>query len=159
MVERKLVGLEETPLSNSQGSKNLYNENSTSFMSGTATFTYPRIDPSVVKMEGVIGNQTLDEADGGKVFNVTVDALTITLPATAVGLTYTFVNGGDDGAVAINISPNSSDGIAGGGLTAVDDKDLINTKATAKHGDMVRIFANGVAGWNIQEMTGTWEKE
>lgn len=105
-------------------------------------------------------NTTVGTTDSGYIFYVTTDALTITLPATVVGLTYTFVNaGGKDAAVAVKIAPNASDYITGCGLTAVDNKYIINTKATAKMGDSIRILGDGANGWYIQEMTGTWAKE
>ena len=41
--------------------------------------------------ENITADKTLDAADSGKLFYVTVDAKTITLPATALGLTYTIL--------------------------------------------------------------------
>ncbi len=61
-----------------------------------------------------------------------------TLPAIAIGNTYTFINTGADGQNNLTISPNSSDGILYlGSLT--DDKDVINTQSTSKVGDFVKI--------------------
>lgn len=107
------------------------------------------------------GNYTMTAADSGYITYIDTDAVVITLPATVVGYTYTFVNAGADGAVGFSISPNASDQIAGVGLTAADNKDIVNTKATARRGDMVRIVADGTAGvgWIIQEMRGTWARE
>jgi len=84
---------------------------------------------------------------------------TATLPAIAVGNTFTFINGGADGTVQITISPNANDGIAYGGSFA-DNKDLINTLATAKKGDFVTI-ASGDQGvyWFTTAAQGTWAKE
>lgn len=90
---------------------------------------------------------------------VDTDAVVITLPATVVGYTYEFCNSAADGASGMAISPNASDKIMGAGLSAQDNKDLINTKATSKKGDLVRLIGDGVDGWYVQEMTGTWARE
>ena len=106
--------------------------------------------------EYVSATKTLDSEDSGKTLLIDTDAFVITLPSTAVGLTYTFVNFGADAGVLITISPAAADQIIGCDITATDDTDLTNTKATAKHGDYVRIFGDGSAGWYIQEMRGVW---
>jgi len=102
---------------------------------------------------------TMKADDSGRITYIDTDAFDITLPATVVGITYTFVNAGADGAVAINISPNSSDLIEGIGFTTADDKDAINTKATAKKGDLLEIVGNGTTGWLVVRAHGTWARE
>lgn len=102
---------------------------------------------------------TLDITHCGKVIQIATDAKVLTLPSTAAGLNYTIMNTGADGAVLVTISPAAADKISGVGLTAADDKDLLNTKATAKHGDMVRLIGDGVDGWVVAEMRGTWARE
>jgi hypothetical protein len=104
-------------------------------------------------------NYTVDAQDSGKIIYVDTDAKTITLPATDAGLTLTLVNAGADGAVALTISPNSSDKIMGFDITAADDKDLVNTKATARRGDFVTLVGDGADGWFILGMRGTWARE
>ena len=100
------------------------------------------VDPyrSRTVREVISANKTLDAEDTGKLFWVDTDAVTITLPAVAAGVFgVQIVNGGSYGTVAVTISPNSVDSILGPDITAADDKDLINTKATAKRGDYVVI--------------------
>jgi hypothetical protein len=111
-------------------------------------------------MTAVTGNVTLDANSSGVVFNVTATAV-ITLPATAVGVTYTFIMDAPDGTAQISLSPNSSDKIRGMSRVGVDNKDLINTLATAKRGDYVIIVGDGAAGngWNIVRQSGTWAAE
>lgn len=104
-------------------------------------------------------NYSMLEADSGYRTYVDTDAVVITLPGTIAGATYEFVNAGADGAVGFSLSPNAADRIFGAGLTSADDKDLINTKATAKKGDMVRLVGDGLNGWGVQAMTGTWARE
>ena len=97
--------------------------------------------------------------DSGKTFLSNTKDVVFTLPAIAVGNVYTFINTGADGQNNLTISPNSSDGILYvGGL--VDDKDLINTQATSKVGDYVKIAAlNSTAHWTVVEAQGVWAKE
>jgi len=99
---------------------------------------------------------TLAANDSGLVYNVTADSV-ITLPPTAAGITYTFVNGSTlDAGVLIQLDPNGVDKISGVGTTGTDDHDYANTKLTAKRGDMVRIVGNGTDGWLIQRIVGIW---
>ena len=97
--------------------------------------------------------------DSGKTFTSKTNGTVFTLPAIAVGNIFTFVNTAEDGTNTFTISPNANDGILYvGGL--VDDKDLINTKATSKVGDFVKIAAlNSTAHWTVVECQGVWTKE
>ena len=97
--------------------------------------------------------------DSGKTFISTLDGVTYTLPSIAIGNTITFVNMAEDGAAALNISPAALDGITYAG-SSTDDKDLINTKATAKKGDYVTLASlDGVVAWQVVESRGVWAKE
>lgn len=97
--------------------------------------------------------------DSGTVFDIATDAKTFTLPGIAVGNTFTFINSGEDGAVLVTISPNASDGITYAG-SSTDDKDLLNTKATANKRDFATIWAmNGdVTAWQVPNARGIWAK-
>lgn len=115
--------------------------------------------------------KTLTVADQGYVQNVIYANGVVTLPATATEGVWTIRNGGvpvsggpagtgDDGN-QISVSPNSSDNIEGGVAgTAIDDKDLINTAATARVGDEVTILNNGrTAGPSCIGSKGIWARE
>ena len=108
--------------------------------------------------ETVSDDKTLDEQDDGKVFFVTADAKTITLPAVE-GMAFRVVNAGAFGTVAVNISPNANDAIEGPDLVGVDNKDLINTKATARRGDYADIEYGDATGWIVRKLSGTWAIE
>lgn len=107
---------------------------------------------------------TCDAQDNGKVFLCDV-TLVITLPAIGSNEMgpYVFVNYGDEtdkvSDVQISLSPNSSDRITGCDITATENKDLINTLATARRGDYVKLVYGGATGWSIEEMVGTWARE
>lgn len=135
---------------------------STNTFSGVTTFSGAQVFQALKtgeQSENVEDNKTLDEGDIGVVQNVTVDAKTITLPATVVGYSYTIRNGGADGAVAVTVSPNANDKIMGNGYTSEDNKDAVNTKTTAKKGDYIKLVGDGVNGWMITEVVGTWAKQ
>lgn len=118
----------------------------------------------------VTENKTLALADCGIVQNVLTDAITITLPSTAASLNFVVRNGGDadsgapagsgyNGSMAVNVSPAAADKISGLALTPADNKDLINTKATAKVGDEVQLLADGTDGYTVVRVIGTWARE
>lgn len=97
--------------------------------------------------------------DSGQTFVSKLDGMVFTLPAIAIGNTITFINTADDGAAAINISPAAVDGITYAG-SSTDDKDLINTKATAKKGDFVTLASlDGVIAWQVVAVRGVWAKQ
>lgn len=115
-------------------------------------------------------NKTLAATDCGVVQNVISDAITVTLPSTAAGLSYTIRNAGvkatggaagtgSNGTVAVNVSPAAADKIQGLQVTAADNKDFINTKSTSKVGDEVKIVGDGVDGWLVHSAVGTWARE
>jgi len=108
--------------------------------------------------EEITGNKTLDSEDSGKVFFVTADA-TITLPAVATPALCTIVNAGSYGGVGVTISPNASDSLEGPDITAADDKDVVNTKATAQRGDLAVLGFVDAAGYAITQLRGTWARE
>ncbi len=109
--------------------------------------------------EAITIDKTLDIEDNGKLFWVTVDAKIITLPAVATPVNCVIANGGAFGAVAVNVSPAAADKIQGPDLPGTDNKDLINTKATAKRGDFVRLVTGDANGAIVSELRGTWTTE
>lgn len=109
--------------------------------------------------EAIADNKTLDVQDTGKAFFVTVDAKTVTLPATAVAINCIIVNMGAFGTVAVNVSPDANDKIMGPDIAGGDNKDLINTKATACRGDFVDLRLGHADGAMVQRIKGTWTTE
>lgn len=106
---------------------------------------------------------TADINDNGKVFLIDTTAV-ITLPAVASQYgPYIFVNYGEETAgisdVQISVSPNTNDRISGCDLATTENKDVINTLATAKKGDYIKIVYGSATGWSIAEMRGTWAIE
>lgn len=115
-------------------------------------------------------NATLTLADCGIVQNVRTDGVVLTLPATAAGTVFIIRNGGAqvsggpagtgaNGSVGVSVSPAAADKIQGNGFTAADNKDAINTKATSQVGDEICLVGDGVDGYNIQYVIGTWARE
>lgn len=135
------------------------NDTSTSQGLGNGT-NYENIDTS----------KTLTLADNGVVQNVIADAITITLPATTAGACFIIRNGGarksgapagtgDDASVLVTVSPNASDKIQGLAFSAADDKDALNTKATARVGDYIKLVGDGTDGWNVLDARGIWDRQ
>lgn len=127
----------------------------------------------VAKVDGVGGfgwrqivnlaaaTQALTADQSGQRFVGAVDAV-FTLPAVAtanLGVWFEFETGSLSAGTGLSISPAAADHIRGNGLTSVDNKDLINTGATDRLGDAVRVYSDGVDGWVIASVIGTWAKE
>lgn len=120
----------------------------------------------------VTENKTLAATDSGIVQNVITDAITITLPATAANLCYSIRNGGvpksgapagtgDDFSCLVTVAPNSADGVSGLAFTAATNKAILNTKATARVGDELRIIGSGTTGvtaWQVLSAKGVWAR-
>jgi hypothetical protein len=102
--------------------------------------------------------KTLDLEDTGKAIFATVDSV-ITLAATAVGGIYRLVCMGPYGTVQVSASPVAGDLIAGPDTTGADDKDYVNTKATAQRGDFIELLHGSVNGPVVTGRKGTWLKE
>lgn len=108
--------------------------------------------------------QTLTALLTGQKFVGAVDAV-FTLPASAPalkGVWFEFECGALSSGTGLSISPAAADAIGGNGLGVVVDKDLINSGASDRLGDMVRIYCTGATGataWRIEAIIGTWAKE
>lgn len=123
-----------------------------------------------INYENIDSNKTLALADCGAIQNVLADGVTITLPATSAGATFTIRNNGapassalgaqtgNDGTVLVTVAPNASDKIQGLGFTAADNKAALNTKATSRVGDFLRLVGDGIDGWNVIEARGIWAR-
>jgi hypothetical protein len=130
------------------------------------TFSLP-VDGVGVVVETITASTTLTYNDSDKIILIGTDELVVTLPATVAGLRYTVLNSGANGNNIITISPNASDKIMGsfveGGvnitMSGTDNKDIVNTKSTAKKGDYITLVGDGVDGWYIEKAKGIWTEE
>ncbi len=130
----------------------------------------------LVKMiAGAAAYTVVAPTDCGGVVTTATDNAVITLPAAAAanaGCRVTVINTGADGAAKVSISPAAADGIYGscagvtgaGAATVIaasgtDDKDWINTKATANKGDHSTLVSDGSNGWYIVGCVGEWASE
>lgn len=101
-------------------------------------------------------NYTVDATDSGTTIFVDTDAVVITLPAVGGINGVKVVNIAAFGAALISAAPNAADMVEGPGITAADNKAILNTKATARRGDYINIYDGDANGWAIVEMKGTW---
>ncbi|MEK9751739.1 MAG: hypothetical protein VW338_00810 [Rhodospirillaceae bacterium] len=101
--------------------------------------------------ETLTGTKTFDAQDCGKAFFVTSagDNDALTLPAIADGLNDILVVAIDAfGSTKVVIDPAAADNIRAADLAAVDNKDLLLTKATQRRGDCARIFLGDADGYS-----------
>lgn len=108
--------------------------------------------------EEITGAKTLDALDSGKTFFVTATAV-VTNPVTATALDVTLVCAGPFGTVQISVDPAAADSIAGPDSAGVDNKDRINTLATARRGDLISYSNGHAAGALVTREIGTWAAE
>lgn len=103
--------------------------------------------------------KTLDAEDTGKVICCTVTTV-VTLPATATALdNVTLLCVAPFGTAQISADPAAADKIMGPNLAGTDNKDLINTLATARRGDFVTLRAGHADGYTVTELKGIWASE
>ena len=86
-------------------------------------------------------------------------SIVVTLPSTQAGLKYTLVVKQLTTSGGHAFSPAAADEIIGNGLASVDNKDVICTAATDREGDSITLVGDGVGGWMITAVTGTWAAE
>lgn len=93
----------------------------------------------------------------------TTDDTTVSLPAVSslnkgqrVRVTLKQLPGAGTG---LKVSPAAADKIMGNGFTPVDDKDAICTAASDRVGDSIELESDGVDGWFITDVIGTWARE
>lgn len=118
-------------------------------------------------MEIKTGDYTVTADDSGKVFGTGTDDKTFTLPDTAAGLTFTFVNTGADENNIVQIDPQDDDAIfgtvansAGDSVASGTDGEYIeNTEATSNRGDYITLVGDGDDGWYIIGGVGIWASE
>jgi hypothetical protein len=102
-------------------------------------------------------NYTVAATDTGKWIWVDTDAVVITLPAVE-GINFVRVgNLGSYGTVGFSVAPDAADMIEGPGITAADNKAIINTKATANRGDFIEIAQGDANGWSAR-FNGTFAR-
>lgn len=108
--------------------------------------------------EALTTTKTLDIEDNGKLFWCTATTV-VTLPAVAVPTNCVIANGAAFGAGQTSISPNASDKVQGPDLPGTDNKDHINTLATSRRGDFVKLVAGDANGPFVAEQRGIWATE
>ena len=111
--------------------------------------------------ETLSGTKTFDAQDCGKAFfcDAAADADALTLPSIADGLNDILIVAiGAFGTTQIKIDPAAADNIRAADLAAVDNKDLLLTKATQRRGDSARIFLGDADGYSAS-IKGIWTAE
>lgn len=106
------------------------------------------------------GNVTLTPADDGAIviFN-DATSRTVTLPATAKALRFTFIVKTVTAGAGHLVTPIAADKVMGNGFTSADDKGAICTGATDREGDAITLVGDGLDGYFVESVTGTWARE
>lgn len=110
----------------------------------------------------VTADATLTAAYSGLTVVVNAADKVITLPATSAGLRFRVVataTAAASGSVGTKVSPVAADKIMGNGFTSADNKGAINTAATDAEGNWIELTGDGVDGWFITGIGGTWARE
>lgn len=114
------------------------------------------------KVQTITANVTLTDRDADHfVISNAVD-LTITLPpasARRAGITVTAIVRAVSVTTGLQIDPYAGDIIRGSGITALANKNIINSAATDAVGDAIKLVSDGAAGWWIVNTIGTWVRE
>ena len=119
------------------------------------------VDPYAGKVRETLAaaTLTLDAQDTGKYIFCTVTTV-VTLPATATALAdVTLVCMAPYGTAQVSADPAAGDKIMGPNLAGVDNKDLVNTLATAQRGDLLTLTAGHTDGYVVNQLKGTWAAE
>lgn len=114
-----------------------------------------------IKVQTKADNYTVVAADSDTIILVTGVDKVITLPATVAGLKITVIlaAAGLSAATGLSISPAAADKIMGNGFTSADNKDAILAGSGDREGDLLELVGDGVDGWYITRVIGTWTRE
>lgn len=99
---------------------------------------------------------TVTAAESGSTYVTTIADVVFTLPATAAGLEYTFINNSVSAGTGLSLDPVAADKIMGKGLAKADNANYVNSGATDAVGDTTTIVGDGVDGWWVTTERGTW---
>lgn len=115
---------------------------------------------SSTAIKTVTASTTATAAQSGTTFIAdSTTSVVITLPATVAGLRYTLAVKQLTTSGGHAFSPAAADKIMGNGFTSADDKDAVCSAATDREGDTLTVVGDGVDGWYIVGVTGTWARE
>lgn len=107
--------------------------------------------------EVITTSRTLTPEESGSTFLLnSTSSITLTLPATQVGLEYTFVVLALTTTGGHNFTPQSADKIVGYGLSKTDGQAVTCSAASDAVGDFLRVVGDGIDGWVIVGGRGTF---
>lgn len=100
-------------------------------------------------------------ADANETIIVTGVDKVITLPATIAGFKIRIIlaAAGLSAGTGLQIAPAAADKIMGNGFTSADAKKAILAGSGDREGDTIALEGDGVDGWYITNVVGTWTRE
>jgi len=113
------------------------------------------------KTKVISATYTVKASDSGYLLIVSAADLVLTLPATAKGYLFRFVlaAAGLSAGTGLSISPATVDKFIGNGFTPLDNKDAILAGSGDRAGDYLQVEGDGVDGYYITGVIGTWTRE
>lgn len=112
---------------------------------------------AVQRVKILTASYTATEADNGTIFVAdSATSVVVSLPATRAGLTFTLVVGTLTTSGGHAIDPVAADQVIGNGFTPSDGAAVTCTAASDRLGDAITVVADGVDGWFVTSVTGTW---
>lgn len=114
---------------------------------------------------------TVTNADNDVLFLIGTADIVATLPAVTaenkgMRVSFAMLTAGLSSSTGFSVSPASVDGIrgkvtqgTGAALSGTDNKDIVNTGSGDIAGDGVTLVSDGVDGWQVTSMLGTWASE
>jgi hypothetical protein len=99
-------------------------------------------------------NFTVTREDSGKTFIIDAADVVATLPATEAGLIFRFYTKTVSVSTGFSVSPQAADKFIKG--TKADGEDLVDSAGTDIVGDHVTVMGDGVDGWLVLDIDGTW---
>lgn len=119
------------------------------------------IDINSVNLVTKSANYTVLATESGANFLMTGVDKIFTLPATQLGLRFRFMlaAAGLSAGTGLQVAPAAVDKIMGNGFTSLDNKAAILAGASDREGDYIELTGDGVDGWYITDILGTWTRQ
>lgn len=106
-------------------------------------------------------NHSIRPEENSATFVAAAPDLVLLLPPTEAGYVFTFALGpaGLSAGTGLSIRPRPIDRILGNGFTSLDAKDAVLAGASDREGDSLTLVGDGVDGWYITAVVGTWTRQ
>jgi len=126
---------------------------------GSGESTKETVRTAKILRTGAANLTLTPEDDGATVYFDNATSRIVTLPPTSKNLTFRFIIETVTAGAGHKIDPNAADKITGNGLALADGVAIECDGATDRAGDILELEGDGVNGWYITNLIGTWSTE